>query len=89
VRRSEAIRYAGFCSHTFDEFVRRGLIHKHVHEGKKYALYDLDEIDRVNESSRIVADEAMPGTMPKTMPGKARNFADFIAKLRGKNNATY
>jgi hypothetical protein len=30
----------------------------------------------------------MPVTMPETMPGKARNFADFIGKLRSTSHAT-
>src|SRR5262249_16577788 len=83
LRRSEAMEYLGVSSHTFDALSRNGVIQRHVLPGKKQAQYDRQELDRLIESSRI-SDEAMP----VTMPGKARNFADFIGKLRSTSDAT-
>ena len=87
LRRSEAMDYLGVASHTFDALSRNGVIQRHVLPGKKQSQYDRQELDRLIESSRI-SDEAMPVTMPDTMPGKARNFADFIGKLRSTSDAT-
>ena len=87
LRRSEAMGYLGVSSHTFDALSRNGVIQRHVLPGKKQVQYDRQELDRLIESSRI-SEEAMPVTMPETMPGKARNFADFIGKLRSTSDAT-
>jgi hypothetical protein len=87
LRRAEAMDYLGVSSHTFNGLIRHGAIQQYVLPGKKQAQYDRQELDRVIESSRI-SDQPMPATMPETMPGKARNFTDFIGKLRSASDAT-
>ena len=75
-----------FSLHTFNVLVAKRVITPIFLPMQKQVRFDKHELDRLIDEAR---DVTTPAGMPESMPGKARNFADFLKKIEGTDNANH